>query len=552
MQRELLFGFEITTPNKEKQFDSPVPRPRDDGTELPVGGVVGYSYDSLQKARTEHQLIQQYRDIGQHPEGDAAIDDIVNEAFSLVYDKSVVSIRLDNLEMHDKIKDTIREEFQEVLFHLRFQRKSYEIFRQWYVDGRLYYQVVIDEKHPKEGIKELRPIDALKIRREVIPEYEHSKDARANNIPLLKKVDEFYTFSPDGTTQNGIKIAKDSILFVPSGIVDRNRGSVIGYLDKAIKPYNNLKSMEDALIIYRIARAPERRIFYVDVGQMPKIKAEQYLRDMMNRYRNKIDYDPSTGNIRDSRKFMSMLEDFWLPRRDGSKGTEITTLPGGTNLSELDDVLYFREKLYQALNVPTSRINQDNSFQLGRASDISRDEVKFSKFIRRLRKHFAELFNEALRIQLVLKGVCTVAEFERMRQYIAYDYLKDAHFEELKNLEVLQDRLNLLRDAQDYVGKYFSIEYVRKNILGQTEADIDRQDQEMQFELEKGALSEPGDDMGGMWDSFMVDPNTPTITEEVEEITEDLEMTDFDGINNKEQRDYQRLMESIRSELNNN
>lgn len=544
MQRELLFGFEIA--NKEKQFDSPVPRPRDDGTELPVGGVVGYSYDSLQKAKTEHQLIQQYRDIAQHPEGDAAVDDIVNEAFSLVYDKSVVSIRLDNLNMDERIKDTIREEFQEVLFHLRFQRKSYETFRQWYVDGRLYFQVVIDEKHPSQGIKELRPIDALKIRREVIPEYE--RDVKTNT-PLLKKVDEFYTFSPDGDTQNGIKIAKDSILFVPSGIVDRNRGSVIGYLDKAIKPYNNLKAMEDALIIYRIARAPERRIFYVDVGQMPKIKAEQYLRDMMNRYRNKIDYDPRTGNIRDSRKFMSMLEDFWLPRRDGSKGTEISTLPGGTNLSELDDVLYFREKLYQALNVPTSRINQDNNFQLGRASDISRDEVKFSKFIRRLRKHFAELFNEALRIQLVLKGVCTVAEFERMRQYISYDYLKDAHFEELKNLEVLQDRLNLLRDAQDYVGKYFSIEYVRKNILGQTEADIDRLDQEMQFELEKGALAEPGDDMGGMWDSFFQPTDKPLVTEEVEDVAEQLELTDFDEINNKEQRDYQRLMESIREEI---
>lgn len=545
-QREVLFGFEIK--HKEKDYGSPVPRPRDDGTELPVGGVVGYSYDNLAKAKNEHQLIRQYRAIAQHPEGDAAVDDIVNEAFSLVYDKSVVSIRLDNLNMDDRIKDTIREEFQEILFHLRFQKKSYEIFRQWYVDGRLYFQIVIDEKHPKDGIKELRPIDALKIRREVIPEFERDEKT---NTPLLKKVDEFFTFSPDGTAENGIKIAKDSILFVPSGLVDRNRGSVISYIDKAIKPFNNLQAMEDALIVYRIARAPERRIFYVDVGQMPKIKAEQYLRDMMNRYRNKIDYDPATGNIRDSRKFMSMLEDFWLPRRDGSKGTEITTLPGGTNLSELDDVLYFKEKLYQALNVPMSRINQDNSFQLGRASDISRDEVKFSKFIRRLRRHFSELFNEALRVQLVLKGVCTVAEFERMRQYISYDFLKDAHFEELKNLEVLQDRLNLLRDAQDYVGKYFSIEYVRKNVLGQTEEDIDRLDQEMQFELEKGALGEPGDDMGGMWDSVISNP-TPgqeIVTEGVEDVTEELQLAEFSEINNKEQREYQRLMESIRDEL---
>lgn len=546
--REALFGFEIKS--KEKVFDSPVPRPREDGTELPIGGVVGYSYDTLQKARTEHQLIRSYRDIAQHPEGDAAIDDIVNEAFALTYDKSVVSIRLDNLNMDERIKDSIREEFQEILFHLKFQKKSYEVFRQWYVDGRLYYQVVVDEKDPGAGIKELRAVDALKIRREVIPEYEIDKKT---NKPILKKVDEFFTFSPDGDLQNGFKIAKDSILFIPSGIVDRNRGSVISYLDKALKPFNNLTAMEDALIIYRIARAPERRIFYVDVGQMPKIKAEQYLRDMMNRYRNKIDYDPATGNIRDSRKFMSMLEDFWLPRRDGSKGTEITTLPGGQNLSDMDDVLYFREKLYQALNVPASRVNQDNNFQLGRASDISRDEVKFSKFIRRLRKHFSEIFTEALRIQLVLKGVCTVAEFERMRQYISYDFLKDAHFEELKNMEILQDRFNLLRDAQDYIGKYYSIEFVRKNILGQTEEDIERLDREMQFELEVGALQEPGEEPGGMWDSFQQQPElgVEIIPEGVEDISKELELTNFEEINNKEQREYQRLMESIRDELDN-
>ena len=545
MPREQIFGFQIQS--KEKVIKSPVPQQRDDGTDLPVGGVVGYAYDNLTKARTEHQLIRQYRDMSLHPEADAAIDDIVNESFSLVYDKSVVSIRLDQLNIDKRIKETIRNEFQEILYHLRFQKKSYEIFKQWYVDGRLYYQVVIDERNPRDGIKELRPIDALKIRRDVIPEWEPDEKT---GVPYLKNVEEFFTFSPDGDVNNGVKMSKDSVLFCPSGMVDRNRGTVISYLDKAIKPFNNLQSMEDALIIYRIARAPERRIFYVDVGQMPKIKAEQYLRDMMNRYRNKIDYDPRTGNIRDSRKFMSLLEDFWLPRRDGSKGTEISTLPGGANLSELDDVLYFKEKLYQSLNVPISRVNQDNQFQLGRASDISRDEVKFSKFIRRLRKHFGELFNEALRIQLVLKGICTVAEFERIRQYIVYDFLKDAHFEELKNLEVLQDRLNLLRDAQDYVGKYYSIEYIRKNVLGQTEDDIDRLDKEMQYELEKGALQEPGDEPGGMWDSFTTD-RTDSLTEETEVVVETKEATTFGEINNKEQRDYQRLMESIRDELNN-
>jgi len=279
-------------------------------------------------------------------------------------------------------------------------------------------------------------------------------------------------------------------------MVDRNKGQIVGYLDKAIKPFNNLRSMEDALIVYRIARAPERRIFYVDVGTLPKIKAETYLRDMMNRYRNKIDYNPNTGEIRDSRKFMSLLEDFWLPRREGSRGTEISTLPGGQNLGDLDDVNYFKEKLYQSLNVPISRINQDNNFQLGRASDISRDEIKFSKFIKRLRKQFAEVFNEVLRVQLVLKGVCTQNEFEEMRQYISYDYLKDMHFDKLKQVELLNDQLNVLRDASEYVGKYFSIEYVRKSILGQTEEDIARIDNEIMNEMEKAQIKDP-DDVGG-------------------------------------------------------
>ncbi len=487
IQKEELFGFELVQNKNDKPVPSPIPQQLDDGTDLPVGGRIGYTYEQYSKARNEHALIAQYRDIAFYPEADAAIDDIVNESFTTEHERPSVSIRLDLLNIDDRIKEIIREEFKTTLHLLKFQRKSYDIFRQWYIDGRLHYQVIIDGDNARNGIKELRPIDALKIKRHVKPTYE--KDSRTG-VPVLTKVDEFFEYSPDGGT-NGVKLSKDSIVFCPSGLVDRNKGQIVGYLDKAIKPFNNLRSMEDALIVYRIARAPERRIFYVDVGTLPKIKAETYLRDMMNRYRNKIDYNPNTGEIRDSRKFMSLLEDFWLPRREGSRGTEISTLPGGSNLGDLDDVNYFKEKLYQSLNVPISRINQDNNFQLGRASDISRDEIKFSKFIKRLRKQFAEIFSEVLRVQLVLKGVCTQNEFEEMRQYISYDYLKDMHFDKLKQTELLTDQLNVLRDASEYVGKYFSIEYVRKVILGQTEEDIARIDKEIMSEMEREQIKDP-------------------------------------------------------------
>lgn len=487
-----LFGFELVTPQADKPVPSPIPPQADDGTDLPVGGRIGYSSDLYAKAKTEQQLINQYRDIAFYPEADAAIDDIVNEAIVSTHKEAPVTIKLDYLNTDNRIKKIIREEFKYALHLLKFQKKSYETFRQWYIDSRLYYQVILDEKNPKDGIKELRPIDASKIKRTVKPVFE--KDPRTQ-APILKDVIEYFNYSPDKTQQSNINLTKDSVIFCPSGLVDRNKSMIIGYLDKAIKPFNNLRSMEDALIIYRIARAPERRIFYVDVGQLPKVKAEQYLRDMMNRYRNKIDYDPSTGNIRDSRKFMSMLEDFWLPRRDGSKGTEISTLPGGANLGDLDDVNYFREKLYQSLNVPISRINQDNNFQLGRASDISRDELKFTKFVHRLRKQFSELFNEILRVQLVVKGVCTTREFEEMRQYISYDYVSDTHFENLKRVEILNDQLGLLQNASEYVGKYFSIAYIRKEILGQTEEEIARIDREIMDELAVGQIQDPEEEI---------------------------------------------------------
>ena len=535
-QSEELFGFEIVEPKKDKDLASPVPSQLDDGTDLPVGGRVSYLYDGDQKSRTEQSLINQYRDIANYPEADSAIDDIVNEAFTTVYERPSVSIRLDLLNLNDRIKKIIVEEFKTALHLLRFQKKSYDIFRQWYVDGRLYYQVMIDEKNPREGIKELRPMDSVKTVRKVIPEYE--KDPRTNT-PLLKKVNEYFEYSYDGKQQNNVKLSKDSVVFCPSGLVDRNKGMIIGYLDKAIKPFNNLRSMEDSLIVYRIARAPERRIFYVDVGQLPKIKAEQYLRDMMNRYRNKIDYNPANGEIRDQRKYMSMLEDFWLPRRDGSKGTEISTLPGGQNLSDLGDVEYFKQKLYESLDVPASRMNTGEPYQLGKSSEISRDEVKFSKFVKRLRRQFAELFNEILRVQLILKGVCTNAEFEEMRQYIGYDFLQDTYFEELKRVEVMNDQLNALTAAVPYVGQYFSMQQLRKTILGQTEEDIARIDNEIMQEIDQGIIrSQEEMDGGGVPPEEQMQEST-MFTPELSESNE---------INNNE--DYEQLMESIRNELN--
>ena len=491
-RKEDLFGFELISPEKSPKIPSPVPVQLDDGTDLPVGGRIGYTYEQDDKARTEHALISTYREVALYPEADMAIDDIVNEAFVVEHDRAPVSIRLDNLNMDDRIKELIRTEFQKILELLRFQKKSYETFRNWYIDGRLYYQVIIDSKSPKDGIQELRPIDSLKMKRVIKPIY--SKNVKLG-MPFLEDVEEHFQFMPDGDMGAAVKLSKDSVIFCPSGIVDKTKGMIIGYLDKAVKAFNNLRSMEDSLIVYRIARAPERRIFYIDVGNLPKIKAEQYLRDMQNRFRNKIDYDPVTGAIRDSRKFMSVLEDFWLPRRDG-RATEITTLPGGQNLGDLDDIIYFKNKLYEALNVPLSRVNgADTAFQIGRASDISRDELKFGKFVARLKKQFGELFNEILRVQCSLKGICTAEEFDEMRTHITFDFIEDTHFKELKDVELLTDRMNLLRDATEYVGKYFSIEYVRKVILAQSEDDIARIDREIMKEIDKGQINTEDDQM---------------------------------------------------------
>ena len=440
--------------------------------------------------RNEIDLIRRYRDIAQQPECDSAIEDIANEAIVSDERGQSVSISLDRLDLSPNIKSKIRDEFDEVLRLLDFNSKGHDIFRRWYVDGRIYYHKVIDKKSPRKGIQEIRYIDPRKIKK--VREQRKEKD-QATGLDIVKKIEDFYLYNDKGLDQNsgttsGVKITADSISYCPSGLVDMHKGTVLSYLNKAIKPVNQLRMIEDALVIYRISRAPERRIFYIDVGNLPKVKAEAYLKDVMNRYRNKLVYDARTGEIRDDRNHMSMLEDFWLPRREGGRGTEITTLPGGSNLGEIDDIKYFQTKLYRSLNVPISRLEAENSFSIGRSDNITRDELKFTKFVQKLRKKFTILFQDMLKTQLVLKGVIAVEEWDNIKEHLQFDFLQDGHFTELKNAELLQNRLDMLGQIESYVGTYFSKEYVKKNILRMTDEEIE--------EIDNQIKDESGGDMG--------------------------------------------------------
>jgi hypothetical protein len=498
-----LFGFSIEDRKKKpaKAF-SPAPPNDDDGTSVVAAGAYFGQYldlDGVGQHNNEFELVRKYREIALHPEIDSAIDDIINEAISSDLDYAPVSVELSTLQASDKIKKSIKEEFANILRLLNFDKKCHNIFRRWYIDGRLYYHKIIDFDKPKEGIKELRYIDSLKIKR--VREIKRQKNVDSLTTMEGQKYDygefiEYYIYFPrgyKGSDANGIKISNDAVTYVPSGLFDHNRNMVLSYLYKAIKSVNQLRMIEDSLVIYRLSRAPERRIFYIDVGNLPKIKAEQYLREVMGRYRNKVVYDSATGEIRDDRKHMSMLEDFWLPRREGGRGTEITTLPPGQNLGEIEDVLYFQKKLFKALNVPVSRLEADNGFSLGRASEITRDELKFSKFIARLRSRFSHLFDRLLETQLVLKGICNRAEWEQIKEEIYYDFITDAHFTELKETEIMKERLMLLSDIDNYAGKYFSVAYIRKKVLQQTEDDIEQMNKEMAEEEESGENA--GDEM---------------------------------------------------------
>ena len=473
-----LFGFKIERSSKdsggETTFSTPTP---DDGTiDVAGGGFFGQILDTDGRERTDLDLIRRYRDIAQQAECDTAIEDIINEGIVANENDQAVEITLDRLPYPEKIKRKIRAEFHEVLRLLSFEQKGHDIFRRWYVDGRVFYHKIIDSKNPRKGITELRYIDPTKIKK--VREVKKSVDKKTS-IQMTEKIEEYYIYNEKGLgsagtagTNQGLKIAVDSISYCPSGLIDGNSGRILSHLHKAIKPVNQLRMIEDALVIYRISRAPERRIFYIDVGNLPKVKAEQYLKDVMNRYRNKLVYDASTGEIRDDRNHMSMLEDFWLPRREGGRGTEITTLPGGSNLGEIDDIQYFQKKLYKSLNVPISRMDSEAGFSLGRASEITRDELKFTKFVQRIRKKFVPLFTDILRTQLLLKGVIAPEDWPSLQEHIQYDFLQDGHFAELKDAELLNDRIQALDGIQSYIGTFFSKEYVLKKVLRMNDAEI--------------------------------------------------------------------------------
>ena len=547
-----LFGFSIEDNEKKSPgVVSPIPQSNEDGVDhYLTSGFFGSYVDIEGVYKTEYDLIKRYREMALHPECDGAIEDIVNEAIVSDLNDSPVQIDLDNLNAGDGLKKKIREEFKTILELLDFDKKSHEIYRNWYVDGRLYYHKVIDLKNPHEGIQELRYIDALKMHyvRESITKKDKTggvqqNDGRENPMDSpFPNIKEYFVYNPKQNVApyggqpgkgsgGGVKFAKDAISYCTSGLVDRNKGTTLSYLHKAIKSLNQLRMIEDSLVIYRLSRAPERRIFYIDVGNLPKMKAEQYLRDVMMRYRNKLVYDASTGEIRDDKKFMSMLEDFWLPRREGGRGTEITTLPGGQNLGELSDIKYFQSKLYRSLNVPESRQGGEGGFNLGRSSEILRDELKFTKFVGRLRKRFSRMFSDMLKTQCLLKNLVTPEDWEIMEEHIQYDFLYDNHFSELKEAELMTERLNIAATAEPYVGKYYSQDWVRRKIIRQTDEEIIEQDKLIAKEIEQGIIPDPmapidpetglpmepmggqsPDNTNGASGKTPLDPEAPTLT----------------------------------------
>jgi hypothetical protein len=495
-----LFGFTIGREDKQQElksqsFITPV---ADDGTStVSAGGYFGTYVDIDASARSESELISRYRDISNYPDVDTAIEEIVSEAIAALDSEEPITLDLDGMDLSDSIKKSIQTEFETIVQLLDFKDKAHDIFRRWYIDGRIYYQKVISPVQPKKGIQELRYIDPRKIRkvREV------KKEKLQSGVEVIKSIEEFFIYNEKGLSvtpgtdpnpSNGVKIAPDTITFCPSGLLDLDRNVVIGYLNKAIKPVNQLKMMADSLVIYRLSRAPERRIFYIDVGNLPKIKAEQYMKDIMARYRNKIIYDSTTGEIKDDRKFMTMLEDFWLPRREGGRGTEITTLPGGENLGQIADIEYFQNKVYQSLNIPVSRFQQNSGFNFGRQAEISNDEIKFGKFVNRLRRKFNALFDDLLKTQLVLKGIITIENWEEIKEKINYKYAQDQYYQEMKEAENLRNRVDVLNQMSPYVGTYFSKNYVRKNVLRLTDAEIQNIEKENEEDPVEVQTEQPG------------------------------------------------------------
>ena len=483
-----IFGFEI---KRKDVVDLPSvvpPNPAETGatvvnTGVNAGGYYGMVMDLEGVIKNENDLIRRYREVAQYSDCDSAVEDIINEAIVADEEHRSVEIILDDVKLSNNVKTRVREEFDNILRILKFDERAHEIFRSWYIDGRLYYQILIDEENVKKGIQELRFIDPRKIRR-----IKNIKREKTNaGVEVIKEIEEYYLYNDKGITEqttHGVKLALDSVVYVPSGYTDPNTGMAMSYLHKAIKPVNQLKMIEDSLVIYRISRAPERRIFYIDVGNLPKLKAEQYVSDIMNKFRQKIVYDATTGETRDDRRHLSMMEDFWMPRREGGKGTEITTLPGGQNLGEIQDIEYFQQKLYHALNVPISRLQQQQGFSIGRSQEITRDEVKFNKFVVRLRKKFSMLFSNALRVQLIAKGIITPDDWDDIRFGIRYDFIEDNNYSELRDSEMIQARVAMLQQIDPYVGKYYSMEWARKNVLRLDDKEIAEIDDQIESEQE--------------------------------------------------------------------
>ena len=519
MAKLFCFKFEDNREKQSEKIVSPIPRNDEDKSDFYLSsGFYGQYVDIEGVYKTEADLIRRYREMALHPECDSAIEDVVNEAIVSDLNDSPVEIDLSNLSASDKLKDIIREEFKYLKEIMDFDKKCHEIFRNWYVDGRIYYHKLIDFNNPSDGIKEVRYIDALKIKY-VRKLKKDNKDAFGVNYRQIvngknkvdfsnQELEEYYIYDPNvGSSQNAtyrssdvnsVKIAKDAIVYVTSGLVDRNKQTVLSFLHKAIKALNQLRMIEDSLVIYRLSRAPERRIFYIDVGNLPKIKAEQYLRDVMNRYRNKLVYNADTGEIKDDRKYMAMLADFWLPRREGGRGTEITTLPGGQNLGELADIEYFQKKLYDSLGVPPTRLASEGGFNLGRSSEILRDELKFTRFVGRLRKRFSQIFIDLLKTQLILKNIVSLEDWKTLSDHIQFDYVYDNHFSDLKKNELMNDKLGVVAAMDPYLGRYFSAEYVRRTVLGQTESEIQEINAQIKKEIKDGIIPDPAAMMNPM------------------------------------------------------
>ena len=544
-----LLGFQFKRIKKENELKSFTPSQDNDDGALVVsaGGAYGTYVDLDGTVRSEAELVTKYREMSIVPECDSAIDEIVNESISIDAE-NLITLNLDDSRISENIKNIMRDEFKTCLNILQFNKYAYEIYRRWYIDGRLYYHVLIDEKNPKEGIKELRYIDPRKIRKVREVQKKRSPNQQPNDVDISRTVNEYYVYNDKGfnygnkavgTNTTGLKVAKDSILHVVSGLTDNQGKMVLSYLHKAIKALNQLSTLEDALVIYRLARAPERRIWYIDVGNLPKMKAEQYVRDIMVKHKNRLIYDASTGAVRDDRKFMTMLEDYWLPRREGGRGTEVTTLPGGQNLGQMDDVLYFQKKFLQALNVPVSRLNSDSLYSIGRATEITRDELKFTRFIVRLRSRFSHLFMEMLKKQLILKGIMTLDDWESIQNDIKFDFAKDNYFAELKDSEIIQNRIQLASGLQTFADKYYSHNWIRKNVLRQSDEDIIDQDKLI---IDEANSQDP------RWINPLIDQNIQTQLQ-TQQMTQSFQQPQQTEDNSEQQTNQNTKLEQVRNAM---